>query len=255
MKIRIGTIFVVAMVSIFTFVSDLCFANIPAMEFIRSPKLTIKAKIGRIAPTRISFGKYPIAEVIGDESKYKIIGDKGGFNIFITPNVPAGEIIPLHLITTNNQVQSLLLEVGASKTLPQSILITEPKSNTSNLSGAQNSRDSHATSSSDAALMLKAMMTGDNAHGKYYVTFLDKKISIPSLKKLSIVQDKTWRFKDLTGASLKVTNESKKQVILQEEDFSQIFKNTLLSGIESNLLPKNTATRAFIVTREASNDR
>ncbi len=214
--------------------------SMSAVELKHDPKSSIKVKISALAPTRITFGRYSIAEVIGDENKYKIIADSSGLNVFISPKSEVGTIIPVTIITSNNLVQDLILEVSGGKLLPHSILINPIKS----------SLKQDGITKGDATAMLKAMMSEENKGGKYYVSTGERKLSIPSLPGLRIVQDKTYRYGDLTGVRLTLTNRKKDVVYLTEEMIGGIFKNLELVSVDEVVLTKNHSTKAFIITRE-----
>src|ERR1700677_619864 len=147
-----------------------------ALEFTHSPRSAIRAKISETAPTRINFGGYQITEVIGDENKYKIITDSNGLNVFITPKVVGGSIIPMTLIAGSNKVQDLLLEVSNEEKLPRSVIIASDSSK-----GGRNLPDE-----SETELLLKAMLDDENPHDKYYITQPKQKYVLPHLPKLLI---------------------------------------------------------------------
>ena len=210
------------------------------LEFMHNSKSAIRAKISETAPTRINFGGYQITEVIGDENKYKIITDSNGLNVFITPKVASGSVIPITLIAGSNKVQDLLLEVSAQEQLPRSIVIASDSSH----------KGENLSDKSEVELLLRAMLDCDHTQDKYYITTVKRKLTIPSLPKLSIVQDKTWRFKKLTGASLVITNKDKVTARLQGKHIKSLFEGAKLTVIENNLLVKGASTKAFIVTEE-----
>lgn len=211
-----------------------------AVELKHDPKASLKVTISSLAPTRIAFGRYSIAEVIGDENKYKIIADSAGLNVFISPKSEVGSIIPVTIITSNNLVQDLILEVSGGKLLTHSIMINPSK--------MELNLDSHTKA--DATSMLKAMISEENKGGKYYISAGNRKLSIASLPGLRIVQDQTFRFGDLTGVRLVITNTKKDVVHLTEEMIGGIFKNIELVSVEKDVLTKNHSTKVFIITRE-----
>ncbi|MES2214833.1 MAG: type-F conjugative transfer system secretin TraK [Pseudomonadota bacterium] len=225
--------------------------KIAAIELTNNPKESLKVKISQLSPTRIGFGGYPIAEVIGDENKYKIISDSSGQNVFITPKAEVGTIIPVTIITSNNMAQDLLLEVMGDELMPQSILITIPKKKQNDSPYGRNS-SVYKASKAESALMLKAMINDENRGEKYYVTASARKLFSPSLPHLKILQYKTYRFGDLTGANLVITNNSKEVVYLTEEIISTLFRGVELVTLNDGLLSKGTSTKAFVITRRGS---
>ena len=217
-----------------------------AIELANNPKESLKVKISSLSPTRIGFGGYSIAEVIGDEKKYKIIADSAGQNVFITPKAEVGTIIPITIITSNNFVQDLLLEVMSNEPMPQSILITIH----SNMQDKKAKLHNSTIDKEAASLMLKAMINDSNRDGKYYVTTSSRKLSSPSLASLKILQDKTYHFGDLIGVSLVITNKGKEPVHITEEMLSKMFKGTSLVTISDNFLSKGASTKAFVITKK-----
>lgn len=208
------------------------------LEITHNPKTVIKTTISETAPTRINFGGYQITEVIGDENKYKIITDGNGLNVFITPKVASGSVIPMTLIAGSNKVQDLLLIVSEEEKLPRSLIIASCLSK----------RGEASVGKSETELMLQAMIDDENPKDKYYATLLKRKLVLPSLPKLSIIQDKSWRFKGLTGASLIITNKGKVAANLQGKHISNLFKGTRLTVINNNLLGAGMSARAFVIT-------
>ena len=229
--------------------SSVCFIS-PAstaagLDFIHNPKASIRAKISETAPTRINFGGYQITEVIGDENKYKIITDSAGLNVFITPKVASGSIIPLTLIAGSGKIQDLLLEVSEEEKLPRSLIISDLRK-----INALSNCDSVTEPKDEAKQMLDAMIEDENPQDKYYVAQLKRKLTLPSLPMLFIIQDKSWRFKNLTGARLVITNKGKVAINLQEKHISSIFKGAKFVTIETKLLNEGASTKSWIVTEE-----
>lgn len=215
-------------------------ASTSVLEFTHNSKTAIRAKISETAPTRINFGGYQITEVIGDENKYKIITDGNGFNVFITPKIASGSVIPLTLIAASNKVQDLLLEVSDKEKLPRSLIITPDASK----------KDKVLPQRSETELMLRAMLEDDNPNDKYYITSVKKKMILSSLPQLTVTRDKTWRFKNLTGVRLIITNLGRRATNLHIEHIAKLFKGTGLTVIDDNLLRKGASTKAFIILGE-----
>jgi hypothetical protein len=219
-----------------------------AIELTNNPKESLRVKISSLSPTRISFGGYSISEVVGDENKYKIIADGSGQNIFITPKTEAGVVIPVTIVTSNNMTQDLLLEVMGDEPMPQSILITVPKKVEGEIV-----RDTRSKIDKDqSTLMLRAMINDENRGGKYYVTAMPRRLPNIGLPSLKILQYKTYRFGDLTGASLRITNSDKEMVYLTEEMIGSLFNNVELVTLKDGLLARGSETKAFVVTRKGN---
>jgi len=198
------------------------------LDFMQGSK--IRARIARKELNRIEFGKTGTLEVIGDDSKYKLLADKKASTVFLMPNLPAGEVLELAVINNFGQIADLALSIEDIE--GQTIRIITDK-----VTGIIPKDDQ------EAALMLRNMIA--DRRGKYYV--VDVKRKIESLKArgaqgIKIEQDKVYQFGNLIGARLKVTNlSSKKAVELKESDFEGLFDLSFATSIDSKvLLPKKT---------------
>jgi hypothetical protein len=76
-----------------------------------TPHYRINTYIGLKSQNRINFGNYGIKEIIGDESRYQLVHDSMGNNIFILPKVAIGEIIDITIVSNSNKVQDLSLKI------------------------------------------------------------------------------------------------------------------------------------------------
>ena len=85
----------------------------------------IKAVISKDHLNRIWFSGKSIIEVIGDSTKYKILQDAVGKNLFITPLAAIGEDIEMSVIEAGGRTIDLSLRVAGSK--GQVIVIEEKK--------------------------------------------------------------------------------------------------------------------------------
>jgi hypothetical protein len=224
---------------------ELLRAEISSKEFSR---IELRGRSNDLNSTR-----RPVFEVIGDESKYQLLSDTLGSNIFIKPQVPVGSHFTISLIGISGKAVDLELRVRDIGAV--AIIIDElPKEE-----GADKIRDHQAKSNIDIreeALMLKSMKLGVSS--KYYVVESKSLLSntkLPvSLKGLKVLKEKTYRFGDLTGVVLLVKNRSKQDLALQEEDFSHLFCGTTLVHLGSSTLSKGGTKedecRIFILNKE-----
>lgn len=186
---------------------------------------------------RIEFARQNITEVIGDEGKYQLVSDKQGGNIFIRPQIAAGNSFTISLITDSGLVQDL--RITAANIAGRTIIIEQIDKGTD---GYRNDQE--------IANMLRAMNRG--TIGKYYVSKTNSKIPalLPELAGCELIRQTTYRYGDLTGVILLIRNKSRQLLTLQEDLVSQIFTGTVAVSVRKQLLPARAASQVYIVTRE-----
>jgi hypothetical protein len=206
----------------------------------------IKASISAKNLNRIAFGINPFSQIIGDESKYSIFTDTFGMNLFITPKVPAGETFELSVINVAGQVIDFALQVKDIE--GQIINIYEQKPENIKI----------ISSGAEIAEMLKHMIQDEQ--GKYYVKHINRKLTAKVPDDLEIIQDRTYRYRDLTGARLFVKagkgSKGSKGIVgtieLNDTAFMKLFNNTKAVSIEEKSVSKSKSCYVWIVTgREA----
>lgn len=220
--------------------------SLAAVNYDWEPGKLLKAYISSKGINRIEFS-CGIAEVIGDESKYQLIADKAGKNIFIVPKIKEGEVIRVSVIASSGQVQDMELVVKAISS--QTIVISLPQ------------LDKKELEAEKIAAMLRAMKM--EVKGKYYVEeYKDYCLSCQktsknkrgnnrfnSLNGLNIYKRKTYQFGNLMGVIIEVRNVSNKEVNLDESQFKKIFAGTIAVSIEVQLLEKGQQTRVLVIAR------
>lgn len=227
-------------------------------DFEYIPGNKIKATISNSNLNRIEFGKIGIAEVIGDETKYKIITDSKAQNIFLLPKIPAHQTLELAVVNFSGNVADLALKVADIE--GQVIRISMDrfyKNSSDSLSGnlSNNAPYSSITvlKEQEIAKMMRSMIS--DKEDKYYVTRVKRKIDLLRSMGLIVEQDRIYRFGQLIGARLKVTNKKAgKAVYLKESDFSGLFDFCLATTIEKTALPPRGNGFVWIVAREQANE-
>ena len=152
----------------------------------------IKAVISKDHLNRIWFSGKHIIEVIGDGTKYKIIQDAVGKNLFITPLAAIGEDIEMSIIEAGGRTIDLSLRVAGSK--GQVIFIEEQK----------NCYSSKDTDNQEIARLMRYMHS--NKPDKYIVDTSKRPIHALEPQGLKIRQDMSYRYGPYVGAKLTITN-------------------------------------------------
>lgn len=245
-----------------------------AQEFEYIPGNKIKAKISSSNINRIEFGKIGIAQIIGDDRKYKIIVDNKAQNIFLLPKVQANQTLELALVGFSGDIADLVLESQDIEGQVIRILTDSFYNNSTFFSTSNSSPNSlsdsyfgnlfcnfsnNASHSSikiqerEIAQMMRSMISGKE--GKYYVTRVKRKIDRLRNIGLLIEQDRIYRYGKLIGARLAVTNKKpRKPVYLKESDFSNLFDFCLATSIEKTVLPARSKGFVWVVAKEQDHD-
>lgn len=206
----------------------------------------IRAIISSNKINRIEFDVHGIAQVIGDDSRYQFISDDRGMNIFLKTGGQEEGNIELSLISQSGVVADLVLT---------------PKDNIEGqvirIKSIPNNNALNNSFSLEVKNLLRTMIR-DEA-GKYYVRSAKNIIDLNKTGNprtgLKIIQDRIYRYKDLIGTRLIVSNKNSKQsLILNKTDFEQVFESTVAVHIASpNLLPLSK-TYVWLISKEARND-
>jgi|GEM_PF-3402263 len=229
----------------------ICFASnlsLAAQDFEYIAGNKIKAYISSSKLNRIEFGKAGTGQIIGDDSKYKIITDNRAQNIFLLPKVPANQTLELALVSFSGNVADLVLETRDVE--GQVIRISDSVAGNRNNQHWQLAVTAQEQAQNQEIIQMIRSMIADR-EDKYYLIQVKRKIDHLKAMGLSIEQDRIYRFGKLIGARLKVSNrKSKEAVYLKESDFSNIFDSPLATCIEKRLLPPKTRGFVWIVTKE-----
>lgn len=172
-----------------------------------------------------------IIKILGDESKYKVEIDEKGSDIYIMPLCGIGEKIEISLKTSNNfslDLELLVVE-GRGKTihLKRNLLIKSSK----NILEIEE--------------ILKSMQLEQT--GKYYVSDVNHLI----LERAGVIvkQHKTYKYQNIIGRILIISNENTENILLSERQFFDLFANVKAVSIERPLiLLPNNILRVFVVS-------
>lgn len=205
------------------------------------PNSKIEAQIAADELNRIEIKDGNIMEVIGDEGKYSLYWSSDWRNLFIKPKISPGETFELSLIFFGGLAQDLRFTVGD----------TTAKTITVDMNSELRPLISSCTLQTEIASMMRAMFEG--VKSKYYVK--DNKRLLKETLELEVTQIKTYRYKALNGAVVQLKNLSKKPVNLKEEDFKDLFKDTLAINLRSTVIAPKTGTTVFVVTGGGTDDK
>ena len=188
-------------------------------------------KIGKSGLNRITMLPHHIIKILGDESKYKVKIDEKGSDIYIMPLCQIGEKIEISLKTSSNFSLDLELLVvegrGQTIHLKRNLLIKSSK----NISGIEE--------------ILKAMQLEQS--GKYYVSEVNHLISEKS--GMTIQQLKTYKYQNIIGRMLVISNRTTENILLPWQQFFDLFANVKAISIEGPLiLLPNNILRVFVVS-------
>lgn len=207
----------------------------------------IKAVISKEHLNRVWFSGKSIIEVIGDSTKYKILQDAVGKNLFITPLAAIGEDIEMSVIEAGGRTIDLSLRVAGSK--GQVIFIEEKK----------NCHSSKDTDNQEIARLMRYMHS--NKPDKYIVDTSKRPIHALEPQGLKIRQDMSYRYGPYVGAKLTITNISssmfKKGQNIELTDclLKRIFEgeHAMISKNCSILRPGRNCV-AFVALKEVESD-
>lgn len=207
----------------------------------------IKEVISKDHLNRIWFSGKHIIEVIGDSTKYKILQDAVGKNLFITPLAAIGEDIEMSVIEAGGRTIDLSLRVAGSK--GQVIFIEEKK----------NCHSSKDTDNQEIARLMRYMHS--NKPDKYIVDTSKRPIHALEPQGLKIRQDMSYRYGPYVGAKLTITNISssmfKKGQNIELTDclLKQIFEGEhAMIGKSCSILRPGRNCVVFVALKEVESD-
>lgn len=217
-------------------------ANQNTYFYSLKPQGKLTGVIAEGVANRIEFGLLGFREIIGDESKYTFITDHNHKNIFLTPKVPAGEHITLSLVNQAGEIVDLNLSV--QKTEGQMIRIDKK------ISDQEHSKHSQIK---EVTSMIRAMQRDRDNKGRYFVT--NETRNIPhNIEGLSLIQDRTYKYGELLGSRIVVTNLTKGLKELQQYDFRNLFEGSAAISIQKKVLRPKEKGFVFVIAREKSDD-
>jgi len=231
---KIGVMIEVTLVVLTLFTAISCYG---AEIVPKSDSKQIHVEISKSGNNRITASPYRIKEIIGDISRYELIHDKSG-NVFIIPKVDIGYVIELTVVTTDEKIWDLALEVRNIES--KAIILRSEKSSNSLQEQKEQSR---------MIDMFKSMMSNNEAG--YYVQNINRLIPNKSDASVLLTQIKTYRLEHLTGLVISIHNNGTETKLLSEGDFSKLFKGTMgVSIIGGGIMPPGAKGKILIVTLE-----
>jgi len=223
-----------------------------AKEYIIDQKRKIEAVIASGEINRINTGSMEVMEIVGDESKYSIYWSSDYRNFFIFPKVAVGELIEISLVAAGGVTQDIRFTVGDCSA--KSIFLKRAKEKgeefppLSSASAIENA--DHLLPSYNLKYEIDAMISHMQIEedGKYYVS--NNKRTISQDRKLLLRQDKSYRWKDLSGAVLTAKNKGRKSLPLNEEEIKSKFSNVVAVNFTAKEIGSKGTSKIFVITRE-----
>jgi hypothetical protein len=168
-------------------------------------------EISKSGLNRITMFPHHIIKILGDESKYKVEIDEKGSDIYIMPLCKVGEKIEISLKTSSNL--SLDLE----------LLVVEGHGKTIHFK--RNAAIKHSKNTQEIEAILKAMQL--EQFGKYYVS--DANYLISAKSGMNIQQLKIYKYQNIIGRILVISNETAENILLPWQQFFDLFTNRPLA--------------------------
>ena len=207
----------------------------------------IRANISRKTINRIEFAESGISEIIGDDDKYQFSIDARGMNLFLKSNNSVNVPIELSIISNSGQVADLVLTPRQG--LDGQII---------KIKNYHNKQNYHSDIKLEAKKMLQAMISG--SEDKYYIyktkKVIDTRNSELSQTNLQIKQEYIYRFGNLVGSKLLITNKSRKtSYYLSSKEIKKLFKGVILLSPELHFIKPKSTVEMFLVSYQGnSND-
>ena len=216
--------------------------SVVELDYNAGAKLILE--IGYNSHTRICFNPYQISEVVGDNSKFKLIRGVKAKNIFILPKAKEGEVIDITIITNNGKTQDLSFKIsnGEGKTIYIKDDTTKNIESLMRLEEAKN--------------MLTVMSRGGN--GKYAVKDYTHKGKSKGLliypennpklagssrdinyylnRDIEIRENKVYSYNiyKLKGIVINIENKGKSSITFNDKIFANIFAGILIVSLGRN---------------------
>jgi hypothetical protein len=198
------------------------------------------------AINRINFKHGRVSKIIGNVSGFTSILSDDGANLFISPKLPEKSKIDFAVLLASGDIIDISLTVVKSKK-PYLISLNFDEHNQS--------------AKSEVASLIEAMQ--DGVIGKYYVQKASSNVTISNQPKITATSSDIYRFGNLHGTTLTLTNKNKKsrnsnrnskpnsRIEVTENDLMQAFRGVVGIRIANRYLAPTESTKAYIVFREA----
>lgn len=205
-----------------------------ATQLMGNQEERLRVDIGKNGLNRITMKPWRIVQVTGDDTKYRLIHDDDGRNIYLMPKVGVGELIEVSLRNDFGEVQDLELKVSNIK--GQSIVIQSKR------------KEQDKDIKQEVFAMMKAMMRGHD--GKYFVE--KKQRNIKNKYGVVITQIKSYRYGDLSGGIFELSSNGTKNAI-SRQGFIDLFEGSKALALRGEFNTKTHLNRQLvylITTRE-----
>jgi len=197
-------------------------------------------QISSVGINRISFAPERITKIIGDTLNYSSLLTDKGSELFLTSKLPAGNKFNISVILASGEVIDITAQIVESLQ-PKIVKLLFSKS-----------FNALTQQQEEARLMIKAME--QNNKGKYYVESVKNTKFIvadkhKSLKGVTLEHYCSYKFADLQGVCLELTNQNKNVINLDAKIIAQEFENVESLAIRHSTLKPKSKTQLFIVFR------
>jgi hypothetical protein len=198
------------------------------------------------AINRINFNTSRVSKIIGNISGFSSILSDDGSNLFITPKSPIVSKIDFAVLLSSGDIIDISLTVVKSKK-PYLISLDFDVNNQS--------------AKSEVSSLIEAMQ--DGVIGKYYVQKASDNVTISNQPKITATSSDIYRFGNLHGTTLTLTNKNKKSgnrnrnskqnslIEINENDLIKAFRGVVGVHIANKNLAPTESTKAYIVFKEA----
>jgi len=203
--------------------------NIPHIEYIKPIELIISGE----GINRISFAPMIATTIWGNATEYSALLSNNGAELFLSSKVETGKSFALAVQLAGGRVVDLLFHT-VDVLMPNIIHL--------NLVDQNLAQDEQKL---EIQQMIKAMRSG--ATGKYYITEDKQKLVVtPSLM---ANWGRVYRFKNLRGVVLQLTNIGKNELSTSARELAKSFSNVIGVQLNNELLMRGQSTNAFLVLK------
>jgi hypothetical protein len=204
-------------------------------ELIIDYKKPIAIELSSNFINRINFKNNRISKIIGDQSKLTSVLSSDGSHLFLTSKTAAGNEFDISVLDIHAEVFDLHLIVKET-TKPTLVTLAKPKSKEIDAN----------LSKGEANAMIKAMKLGQQ--DKYYVSVVDREISLLLPSNLKTKQYAQYRYGKLYGACFEIKNISHKNLIaFSDVEVAASFENVIAVSLDNNVLQPLKSTKVFVV--------
>jgi hypothetical protein len=196
-------------------------------------KKPIELTISGDGINRISLAPMIATSIWGNSSEYAALISNNGSELFLSSKVETGKSFALTVELAGGRVVDLLLHTLATS-MPKIVHL--------NLADQSFKQHEHRL---EVEQLIKAMQSGRK--GKYYVVEEGQKLNLPS--KLFGKQSKIYKYGDLSGVILQLTNKGKGELLINARELANSFNNVIAVQLINERLKAGDSTNAFLVLK------